>query len=1405
MKKILLAFVLTGTAYLSMAQAPEDPEKFKVKFKSGDYIPEKQVNLSPMKRKSSTRSRYVLIQFNSLPSKADHERIKNAGIELLEYIPNNAFWAYIPSMLQESTLLTLNIRAIEAIKAEHKIDPVLNNKVPVHAEKIVGNADLMITYFKSDLSLSVKADLIKSGAKILSEYPFQNLLEIRIGKSQIPVIAQIEGISSIAPITPEPQPDNFTETNTIRANVLRSGVISSRNLKGEGITVAVGDIFTGSIHADMQNRVELIGTQTGSHGDHTSGTIAGAGNINPLYTGVAPKTNLILTNMEDDVYNASTYYTNDNVKITSNSYGYYEHGEYNYDSRTVDIQLSSTGYSDLLHVFSAGNFGPSFKTARGGFQAAKNSLVVGNIDGKYNLNATSSIGPVADGRIKPEVVAVGTSVYSLSKENQYASMSGTSMSTPAVSGASALLYERYKQLNANSNPSSSLIKALLCNSADDLGNPGPDYKFGFGVINLKRAIEDLEGTKYFQATVNAGDSTTHTLTVPSGSSKLKVLLYWQDLPASVSSSVSLVNNLNLRVKNGSNVFLPWILNSTTGQEDNIATRGIDNYNNIEQVTIDNPSGTFNFTVNGNLLASGTQSYVVVYEIIQPALTVTYPYSGESFTPGEAVTLRWDESAPGPFNLDYSINGGSTWTNIAGNIPGGQRYYDWTIPNVTSAGFKVRISNGTITGTSEGSSYIIGVPKNLIVNTPSPNQKQISWQAVTGATSYDVYRLKPTDNEIQLIANTTTINYTFQNTTSENEWYSVRAKNTDGAIGRRAPAMKSSKYRIPENPANAVAGVSYKYYEGVWTSIPDFSTLTPVKTGTFSYLDHYQIRNRDDNYGIRYNGYINIPADGIYTVHIQGRTTGKLSIGNDITIQNSYSIDGDNSSSANIALKAGKHAFTADMFDHDDLNEFFIFLIAGPGLPLRSITPEDLYTVSGSAPIVSITSPLNNSTSSTSSVTINVAASDSDGSISKVEFYEGSDKIGEDLNSPFSFAFTNLNSGTYQLRAKAYDNTGLTSISTPVTITVNTSNTPPTVSITSPLTGAHFTAPASINIFTSVTDQEGPISKVEFYQGSVKLGEDAFYPGFDWSWTNVPAGTYKLTAKAFDSGGLTKVSDTITVIVDPASNAAPVVSLTAPANNATFTAPASITITANASDSDGSISKVEFYQGTTKLGEVLTAPYSYSWSNVAAGTYSITAKAFDNANASTTSSAVSITVNAAPTADLIGPDCSTSGQTFVLEVNPSLRAGAITYNWWSNTSVQSITPVSGQPYKATVLLTSSFTGGQLCAGINYNGEPYYRQLCKTISVCSSPRMGTHESSSATVISPNPSDFSFSIKADKVISSMSLFNNLGQEVYSHNNIGEIDVKDFGKDLFHGVYILFVNYADGSKETIKLVKTK
>lgn len=185
------------------------------------------------------------------------------------------------------------------------------------------------------------------------------------------------------------------------------------------------------------------------------------------------------------------------------------------------------------------------------------------------------------------------------------------------------------------------------------------------------------------------------------------------------------------------------------------------------------------------------------------------------------------------------------------------------------------------------------------------------------------------------------------------------------------------------------------------------------------------------------------------------------------------------------------------------------------------------------------------------------------------------------------------------------------------------NMSPTVSITSPTNNASFTAGADITIDASASDTDGTITKVEFFQGTIKLGEDLTSP-YSFVWNNVSAGNYSLNAKATDNRGGSGVSSAVNINVS-SPNIPPAVSITSPTANMTFVAPATVVIDASASDSDGTITVVEFFQGTTLLGEDTTSPFSFTWANVSPGIYSLAAKATDNLNATTTSSPVDISV------------------------------------------------------------------------------------------------------------------------------------------------------------------------------------
>jgi regulation of enolase protein 1 (concanavalin A-like superfamily) len=198
----------------------------------------------------------------------------------------------------------------------------------------------------------------------------------------------------------------------------------------------------------------------------------------------------------------------------------------------------------------------------------------------------------------------------------------------------------------------------------------------------------------------------------------------------------------------------------------------------------------------------------------------------------------------------------------------------------------------------------------------------------------------------------------------------------------------------------------------------------------------------------------------------------------------------------------------------------------------------------------------------------------------------------------------------------------------VTKSGTASNQPPLVALTAPVDGATFTAGTNVAVSAAASDGDGTISRVDFFAGATAIGSDTTAP-YTVTW-QAPAGTFSLTAAAVDNDGARTTSPSVTISANTATNAPPVVTLTAPANGASYTAPATIVLSATATDSNGTIARVEFYNGTTLLGTDTSSPYTYNWTNVAAGSYPMRAVAYDNAGASGSSATANVTVTTATT-------------------------------------------------------------------------------------------------------------------------------------------------------------------------------
>jgi RHS repeat-associated protein len=282
------------------------------------------------------------------------------------------------------------------------------------------------------------------------------------------------------------------------------------------------------------------------------------------------------------------------------------------------------------------------------------------------------------------------------------------------------------------------------------------------------------------------------------------------------------------------------------------------------------------------------------------------------------------------------------------------------------------------------------------------------------------------------------------------------------------------------------------------------------------------------------------------------------------------------------------------------------------------------------PTVNLTSPANNASfapPATITLKANATAPEDNDTVARVDFFANGTLIGTDTSRAFTFTWTNPTPGTYALTAVATDGQGAQTASAARTVKVDATNVPPTVNLTSPANNAVFNAPATIALKANASAPEAndTVAKVDFFDGAILVGSATVAP-YSATIANAAAGTHVLTAVATDGQGAQTTSAVRTVTVNGVANQPPTVALTSPGNGAAFTAPASIPLAAAASEADGSIARVDFFQGATFIGTATAAPYTFSWTNVGQGSYALTAVATDNDGAMTTSAAVSVTVS-----------------------------------------------------------------------------------------------------------------------------------------------------------------------------------
>jgi len=337
----------------------------------------------------------------------------------------------------------------------------------------------------------------------------------------------------------------------------------------------------------------------------------------------------------------------------------------------------------------------------------------------------------------------------------YGTGTGTSFAAPNVASTLALLSEAYQRNNPGTPPPGALLKAIACNTADDAGRSGPDFEYGFGILNAYNALQVINANQFELGTITTSEVDQKTIRVEEGTSELKVMLYWNDVAGSTTNQRPVLENdlaLVLISENGETSY-PLVLDPSNPLQ--VAVPGQDHLNNVEQISIKNPAqGDYRVEVSATNLSYGSSGYVLTWYAPKAEVVLTCPYGGESIIPGQSTYLAWTATTgnQGDWIIEYSEDG-QTWKIAADEIPGEDRSVRWTAPSsMSKADF--RITN-TAVGVSDETNAAVSVvrpPLNLTSTEVCASTLQFSWSPSDEAVRYEVYRFD--GEEMKEIGSTT---------------------------------------------------------------------------------------------------------------------------------------------------------------------------------------------------------------------------------------------------------------------------------------------------------------------------------------------------------------------------------------------------------------------------------------------------------------------------------------------------------------------------------------------------------------------------------------------------------------------------------------------------------------------------
>lgn len=580
---------------------------------------------------------------------------------------------------------------------------------------------------------------------------------------------------------------------TIRANRLHTGGTLGLNVNGQNMIAGVWD--GGAVrttHNDFGGANSRVTQRDGAttlsaHSTHVSGTICGSGTNPALHRGVAYQSSVWAHDWNSDILEVIDR-CEEGLLVSNHSYGFglfdnngnvqipqYYFGAYIQTSQNWDIVMNMYPY--YQYVTAAGNDRASnaLVNDKGGYdllsgtKLSKNGITVGAVNQVTTYTSATSVsmsdfsnwGPSDDSRIKPDIVAKGVSVLSpVSTSNtSRASYDGTSMASPGVAGGLLLLQQHHNNV-FGSYMRASTVKGLTLHTADEAGGTaGPDYQFGWGLMNCEAAANAINNNGLTsiirELTLNPGETITVNVKALGGTTPLMASISWTDPAGPINEGTVdlatpvLVNDLDIRVTNGSSTFFPWKL--TAAQPFLAATTGDNIVDPFEKIQVNNANGDYTITITHKGTLEEPQNFALVVTGVDSKFTIrtSEPLKTVCTTQNAVYNFQYITNSTIPTNLSVAnlpagVNAlfNSTSVNATGNVTLTLSNLNGVAPGLYS--FDVIGNNGLeeekVTVQLRVYSAVFTPIVNQSPNNTAINQSiyaNLTWDADVNAENYEV--------------------------------------------------------------------------------------------------------------------------------------------------------------------------------------------------------------------------------------------------------------------------------------------------------------------------------------------------------------------------------------------------------------------------------------------------------------------------------------------------------------------------------------------------------------------------------------------------------------------------------------------------------------------------------------------